>query len=257
MILNEPGRTHYDLSFYLFGFNVRVHPGFFILPFVFGAGFASDFNPGVAILTFILVFFVSILVHELGHSIAFRYYGIPSRIVLYWFGGLAIPESTWGSRRGLSSNQQIIVSLAGPIAGFMLAALVAIVVVLLGGRLVPIMDGIFPMLLPDFSTTSIFENDALVLFFHIALFCNIFWNILNLAPVFPLDGGQVAREIFQQMDYQNGIRNSLILAVVASAVLAIMGFATDHRMMGILFAVLGFSNYMTLQQMSGRGRGMW
>ena len=34
---------------------------------------------------------VSIVIHELGHAIAFRYYGIASDIVLYQFGGLAIP----------------------------------------------------------------------------------------------------------------------------------------------------------------------
>ena len=80
MLLAEPGKSHYDFSFNIFGFPVRVHPGFFILPVVFGASGAGQAeNPGAMILIYIIVLFVSILVHELGHAIAFRYY----RCLLY------------------------------------------------------------------------------------------------------------------------------------------------------------------------------
>ena len=74
-------------------------------------------NAGVGILLVIVLFFVSVLIHELGHTLAFRYFGVPSYIVLTWMGGLAVPGSgnIWGrqSSRSLDSNQQIVVSLAG------------------------------------------------------------------------------------------------------------------------------------------------
>ncbi len=260
MFLNEPGRTNYDLSFNLFGFDVRIHPGFFVLPFIFGAQFAQGMdrlNPGVIILTFTLVFFVSILIHELGHSLTLRYFGVPSRIVLYWFGGLAIHDVGWGGGRRLTSNQQILVSLAGPFAGFLLVGVFAAGVLMMGGELEAAMDGMFPMLFPNFTDTPFVENYAIILFFYVGLFCNIFWNILNLAPVFPLDGGQVSREVFVQLDYQDGVRKSLMLAVAAAAVIAVVGFSSGDSFMAIFFAFMGYSNFIALQQMSGRGGGVW
>ncbi len=259
MFLNEPPRTSYDFSFNLFGFPVRIHPGFFVLPFVFGAQFAQggDQTAGVVILIFIIVFFVSILVHELGHSFALRYFGVPSHIVLYWFGGLAIHQSGWGSQKRLTSNQQIIVSLAGPIAGFALAGLFALAVIGLRGQLIFAWPGMFPVVIPNLTGTALEGNQSMLIFFYVGLFCNIFWNVLNLAPVLPLDGGQVSREICQKADNMNGLRTALIISVATAAIIAILGFTRGDSFMGIFFALLGISSYMTLQQMSGRGGGVW
>ncbi len=54
----------------------------------------ADSNPGqgILLLMWIAAVFVSILIHELGHALAMRRYGISSYIVLYHFGGLAIPD---------------------------------------------------------------------------------------------------------------------------------------------------------------------
>jgi len=123
VILSEPGRTEFDLNFSFLGFDVRVHPGFFIISVLFGRGLVSgpDINTGVGVLMGVGIFFVSILVHELGHSLAFRHYGLHSRIVLHWMGGLAIPETGFGQRQASMNNyQRIVVSLAGPIAGLLL-----------------------------------------------------------------------------------------------------------------------------------------
>ena len=187
----------------------------------------------------------------------FRYLGQPARIVLYWMGGLAIPESSWGSvgRRSLTSNEHILVSLAGPFAGFLLGGVFVGVVLLLGGSIELISQ--IPFLVPNLTETSVGQNPALSIFLSIGIFINVFWGLINLVPVFPLDGGQVSREVFQQLDYQDGIRKSLVLAVVASIGLAIFGFASGYSFMGLFFAILGWSNYMALQQMSGRGGGYW
>jgi len=72
--------------------------------------------------------FVSILVHELGHAFTMRYFGQDARVVLYMMGGLAIPESSpWrasSGRRVRGPLSQILISAAGPGAGFLLAGLV-------------------------------------------------------------------------------------------------------------------------------------
>lgn len=257
MLLQEPQRTPYDLDFRLLGFPVRVHPGFFLLPVLFGGGWArgAEINAGLIVLIFVLVFFVSILVHEMGHAVAFRRYGIQSRIVLYWLGGLAIPEAGWGRRPGLGAGQQILVSAAGPAAGFLLAALLCLSVLGLGGQLSTTMNGIMPVVITDLRETALQGNQAMFLFFQISIYCNIFWNILNLAPVVPLDGGKISTELFQHFNRHQGVRNALLLSAVAAGLIAVAGFASDSMFLGLFFAILGISSYLTLQQMSRFGGG--
>ena len=236
------------------GFHVRIHPAFFVLPLVFGANFASGpLGAGPAILIFVAVFFLSILVHELGHTLVMRVYGIHSKIVLHLMGGLAIPESTWGKKSSLSSNQQIAISAAGPIAGFSLFGLFIGIIFAMGGTVAFEMQGIFPLAIPDMSNTPASENPAMVLFFAIGLFCNFFWSLLNLAPVLPLDGGHITSELFQQFDQRDGLRKALFTSIGAAIIIALAGFASGDRMIGIFFAFMAYSSYMTLQQYSNYG----
>jgi hypothetical protein len=122
-VFQELPPTRYDLRFSLAGIPVRVHPLFWLIAVFFGI--SGDL---IMLPIWVLVVFVAILVHELGHALAFRRYGQRSQIVLHFAGGLTIPEPvSWGSGYasvGLTANQQIFISLAGPGAGFLLAALV-------------------------------------------------------------------------------------------------------------------------------------
>ena len=84
----------------------------------------------------------------------------------------------------------------------------------------------------------------------VTLFANVFINVLNLAPVFPLDGGQVARQLFLRYDAYNGIRYSMIFSMVVAILIAVLNFQHD-RFIALFFGFMAWSNYMTLQQMSG------
>lgn len=257
MLLQEPPATPYDINFSFLGFPVRVHPAFFILPIVLGGSIlrSGSTNAGVGLIVLVAVFFVSILVHELGHTFAFRFFGIHSHVLLYWLGGLAIPDSmgAWsaGRKRSLTSNQQIIVSLAGPAAGFCLAAAFVGLVYLLGGRVILNTLNLIPLLQPDFGGTSLDGNGAVKLFIQMALFANIFWNVLNLVPIFPLDGGQAARELFTQFDPRNGLRNSLFLSIAAGALIAIRGLTSGDYFMAFFFGYLAWVSYQSLQSFGG------
>ena len=106
MLFQEPRATPYDIKFSFLGFPVRVHPAFFIIPIVLGGSIFRYAEPlgvnvGVCLIVLVAVFFVSILVHELGHTLAFRFFGIQSHVLLYWLGGLAIPDSmgSWSAGR--------------------------------------------------------------------------------------------------------------------------------------------------------------
>src|SRR5574339_379984 len=135
LLFQQPPPTQYDLRFTLAGIPVSVHPLFWLITLLLGS--TGDL---LLIPIWIVVIFVSILVHELGHALAFRRYGQRSRIVLHFAGGLTIPEPVyWGSgyaNVGLSPNQQIFISLAGPGAGFLLAALILLLVAGMGGSVI-------------------------------------------------------------------------------------------------------------------------
>ena len=264
MFLSEPSTTSYDINFSLVGFHVRVHPAFFIMPLILGGSALRnpEMNAGLTLLVLVAIFFVSILVHELGHALAFRYFGQPSRIVLYWMGGLAIPDSGGGpwmpkSNVSLSPQQQVIISLAGPIAGFLLAAFLIGMVIAMGGVVRFESDGFIPMirsyLPPNYYESS--AGMALVTMFWLGIWVNIFLNILNLAPVYPLDGGQVARQLFLVNDPWNGLKYSVFLSIAVAAIIAVLSISSGDRFIGFFFGFMAWSNYMTMQQMGGGGYG--
>ena len=256
MLLSEPSTTNYDLNFSIFNFQVRVHPAFFIFPLLLGSRYMQipDINPGIALLVVAAVFFVSILVHELGHTFAFRYYGIHSRIVLYWMGGLAIPDSgnVWSrpSNGSLNPHQQIVVSLAGPVAGLLLAGLLMAVTYAMGGRIVPGWYGVLPSFQAVLPEPFVFGHPVW-LFMEVGIFANVFLNLLNLVPVYPLDGGQIARQIFIIKDPWKGVRNSIIVSVGVAGLIALLSLMNGDRFLGVFFGVMAWSNYMSLQQTGG------
>src|SRR5262249_39113976 len=129
VFLLEPDPTPFDLRFRIFGVPVRVSPWFWVLSAVLGWRFFD--RGGVGLLgLWVGCVFVSILIHELGHVAAFRWFGVPSHVVLYPFGGLAIPTHEPPHR-----SDRIIVALAGPAAQLVLYALVRVAdVTLLGGE---------------------------------------------------------------------------------------------------------------------------
>lgn len=234
----EPASTQYDLHFRLAGFPVRVHPAFFLITFLLGLNFQNP-DP-VPTLLWVVAAFVSILIHELGHALAFRRYGIDSGIVLYSFGGLAIPRG-YGSR-ALSTWQRVFVSFAGPLAGFVFAALI------FGGlgaagygwpRLR--MNGFLPMLVPSAPEGRLGE------FIHDLSIINVWWGLMNLLPVFPLDGGQISRALFSHFNPYDGLRQSLTLSIVVGALVAVYGVLSSNLLIALLFGSLAFQSYILLQ----------
>jgi stage IV sporulation protein FB len=246
LFFQVPPPTRYDLRFNLAGFPVRVHPLFWLIAVLLGYS-SGDI---VQILVWVVVVFISILIHELGHALAFRRYGLSSQIVLHFAGGLTVPESTqWGSRWAnvaLGPNQNIFISLAGPGAGFLLAALVIVGVLLTGGSIITTrLLGFIPI--PGFAVLP-FGGNVLNIFVTALLWVNIFWGIINLLPVFPLDGGNVTRNVLIQADPVDGVRKSLWVSVIAGALIALAAFFFLRSLyMAFLFGFLAFQSYQSLQ----------
>ena len=244
MLLGEPPATQYDLHFEMAGVPVRVHPMFWLAGLILGS--RSD---GLGLLLFVIALFVSIVVHELGHSMMMRRFGISSHIVLHMMGGLAIPDSF---SRGANARQWILISFAGPAAGFVLAALIALVILVSGGDFA-LRPDLFPF--PWAFRLNLSDAEVISRFIDIMLFINIFWGLINLAPVYPLDGGQIARQIMTEFDPWKGVINSLWLSVFTGGALVVFALTSGSFFMAVLFGMLAFQSYTAIQQTRGGGFG--
>ena len=264
MLIQEPGHSPYDLRFNFLGFPVRVAWTFWVAGLLFGHGMVqdldfvlADLSPGVLPLWILwtICLFVSILIHELGHALAFRQSGISCSIVLYYLGGLAIPTSAYSPNMGsgrLSHKQDVWVSFAGPLAQLLSAVVVGVVVVLMGYRLtvLEMMPGPF-MRIPYALDGKELALDspglfALVTFY---MFPSVLWALLNLVPAWPLDGGHIVRSLILMRG--GNVVQALWVSVIVSGFMAAYGFAEGQRFMGFLFLILGVSSFQAINQLSG------
>jgi stage IV sporulation protein FB len=240
-MLVEPGRTNYDLRFRLFGTPVRVHPFFWLFAAILGWNLLQDAqeNDGfIRIILWIIACFLSILLHEFGHIWMGMLFGArDGYIVLYSFGGLAVGANDLRGRW-----RRIAVSLAGPL----------IQLALFGG---------FWLVLWLSSADWIRHLPARVRFFlGQMLYINLVWPLFNLLPVWPLDGGQISREVCNGFSPRSGVRFSLGLSIGVAALLAINGlvgyswgqgflpYIPADEFTAILFGLLALQSYQLLQQ---------
>jgi len=249
-LFQQPPPTQYDLQFSIAGIPVRVHPLFWLVALLLGS--AGDL---LMLPVWVFVLFISILVHELGHALAFRRYGQRSQIILHFAGGLTIPEPvSWGggwASVALSRGQEIFISLAGPFAGFAFAALIIGGVMISGGSVFT--SWLFGFIPLPLSVAISFGGRLLGSLITLLLWVNVFWGLINLLPVYPLDGGQVARNIFIVYDPFDGVRKSLWLSVITGALLALVGLIVFRSIyMAFLFGFLAYQSYQSLQGRYGR-----
>jgi Zn-dependent protease len=179
----------------------------------------------------------------MGHALAYRWFGQSAQVVLYHLGGLTIPTA-WGGRGARRPSQRLFVSAAGPLAQLGLAAAI-VAVFKLGGYAVP-----FPLASVG-TALGLYEGEPIPSRFLFALVffllqVNIFWPLLNLVPVPPLDGGQIVREGLLSLGVADGARIASMIGVAAGALVAWWGYTHNEPYLGIMFALLTVSCFQSL-----------
>lgn len=155
---------------------------------------------------FILVLFLCVTLHEYGHALAARRYGIKTKhITLLPIGGIAMLE-----KMPEKPAQELIVALAGPLVNFVIAA-VLMVYLYASGQ---------PLFATQFTTLPTADN-----FIQNLFKINLALAVFNLIPAFPMDGGRVLRAI---------------LALKLNRVLATRIAARTGQFIAILFVFWGF-----------------
>lgn len=130
---------------------------------------------GVAAITVVL-FFLSVLAHELSHSLVALSRGIPvSGITLFIFGGVSHL-----AREPERPFEEFLISVVGPLTSIALAAAAG---------------GIFIWLSPGNSLWSVRYASPVEMVAFLLAWANLSVGIFNMIPGFPLDGGRVLRAL--------------------------------------------------------------
>jgi stage IV sporulation protein FB len=236
MILAEPGRTQWDLKWRMFKIPLRVHPAFWLVALIFSYEEGRHFS---FVVISMACMFVSIVVHEYGHAFSGRYYGDnQNHTVLYWAGGLCVPG------RGVPERWPRIAQLLwGPGAGFILGGIAAALYFTL-----------------DLHDEYKYEHYIKFTLYYL-IWINGVWGLMNLFPVFPLDGGQICREIIRWKSSRHGDVLALTISIYTAIALIAgwigyliylsgHGYKFDGRQLWpiFLFGSLAYSSYRARQQ---------
>jgi Zn-dependent protease len=209
--------------FRLFGVPIRVEPFFVIVALLLG----FHLEPLWVVFAWVVIVFVSVLLHELAHAITYRALGQRSAIVLHAFGGFTIP--TGGGRRVLSKPASIAVSVSGAFAQLLLLWLPARQLM----NSASVQDALLPWNGQSFNW--------FVVLYYVA-YVNLWWAIFNLLPIRPLDGGHVIETL---VGFENACKFSIAFGVGAG-IFALREFQGSY-MAGLFMFLFAFMNYRDLK----------
>jgi len=226
------------IRFNLFGIPVQVQPWFWLTLVLIGGGMGANTAGELLLLAlFVVAGFVSILVHELGHALAGMACGARSAITLHAFGGLAEFSGAWFSRK-----QSFLVTAAGPGVQFLLGVLAWLII---RGGIAPqsLGDsfwGFLSFLRGEFPARSLGEY-----FWGCLSLISVFWALLNLLPVMPLDGGQMLNDTMGPVR----IRITLWVSIITAGVAAIVALkVTNSPIFPLLLVFFGYQAWKNLRE---------
>ncbi|MEQ8786278.1 MAG: site-2 protease family protein [Pirellulaceae bacterium] len=203
------------------GIGIFVNWSFLILPALIGYSAFVDGGPAAAAaaVTFILLIFGCVLLHELGHALMARRFGIPTRdITLLAIGGVARLE-----RMPRKSSQELAVALAGPAVNVVIAGLLFAGMSLLGWSFALPQQGLNPF------QGSMFES---------LMWANVGLVVFNMIPAFPMDGGRVLRALMSMfVSYERATATASYVGQGLAVVLAILGLFSNWMLVAVAMVV--------------------
>jgi Zn-dependent protease/CBS domain-containing protein len=215
------------------GIDVFVHATFLLLIGWIGYSHWLQYGTVAKVIEgilFILALFLCVVLHEYGHALTARRYGIKTRdITLYPIGGVARLE-----RLPDKPIEELWVALMGPAVNVVIAALLFVYLYLTRG-LVPLTD--LTVASGSFLARLMAVNISLVLF--------------NLLPAFPMDGGRVLRALLaMRMDYVRATQIAANIGQGLAFLLGLFGLFNNPFLLFIAFFVwIGASQEASMVQM--------
>jgi len=224
----------------IFGIRIGVNASWFLILFLFLFWLSAQFTDiledttkgYVAAVVAAVLFFGSIVLHELGHALAARRSGIEvTGIDLFFFGGVMKM-----SRDTDTPGHEFFVAVAGPLVTLAIALVGAAVGVAIAGQ-------------GDFYEAARLggdtPDDAVLLLVSFLVTMNAILLVFNLVPAFPLDGGRIARAAIWKLTGDRGRATRLAGLVGQGFAVLLMGFGlflsfNGSAFDGLWLAVLGY-----------------
>ena len=203
--------------FRVFGFPVTVDISFLIIVGLLG------WYPGVAlrdVAIWVVLATVGVLVHELGHAFVARTTGAEPVITLAGLGGL----TSYVPPNPVSRARSVAISVAGPAVG-----------IVIGGALYAV------------AAATDIQSDLWSTVLRLAIYITLFWSVLNLLPILPLDGGQTLRELLPGGRAKREVRAAMV-SIAVSVVVGIVAYRAGLVFGTLMVAFLIASNVMTIRQ---------
>lgn len=217
------------------GIPIKIHWTFsLLLLFVLYMGRQNDMIKEDIVWFFVLVLimFIFVVMHEYGHALTARRYGVHTRdIIISPIGGIARLESM-----PRNAKHELLIALAGPSVNVLLSLIFALTLFLWGADLFADSDRINPISEPfTFISFLLSINLALVVF--------------NMIPAFPMDGGRVLRSLLS-LSLDNHLKATQWASYIGQAFAALFvagGLYMDH----VVLILIGFFVFTTARREYG------
>lgn len=209
--------------FRVFGIQLAIHVSFLLLLAYFGWEGWQEAGATGALWSLLVVtlFFGCVVLHELGHSLTARRYGVQvPRILLMPIGGMAEFD-----RIPRQPAAELLITIAGPAMNFVLVAV------------------LLPLVWHDlWSEQSVPAYGSQMTLIQLAL-GNLVMGTFNLLPVFPMDGGRILRALLaRKMDYLKATRRAVVIGKIAAPLLALAAAYFLHwYLLSALFIFIFFA----------------
>ncbi len=195
---------------------ITIRPAYWIFTGILSL-LISRGNP-LQLIIWMVIIFVSVLFHELGHALTAKMFGRKPRIELVAMGGV-----TYHDGAKLPFWKQFLITLDGPLFGFVL--------------------GIVSAVLYQVVTTPVVKQILLDM-----SAVNIFWTLVNLVPVLPLDGGQLLRIGLEKWFGYKGLRYTFFVSSIFSFVVSLTFFLLQQILAGAIFFLFAYENFANFRR---------
>lgn len=204
------------LRFSFLGFPVIIHWVFWATMAMLGGAITANSPEAMQrVLVWVVAGFLSIFVHELGHALTMHHYGARQvHIILHGFGGYAVCE------RRFNRTESFFVSAAGPF-----------VQIAAGVAMWWLMDAWRP------------ENQLGIYFMAKFVSVSLFWAVLNLFPIIPLDGGHILQALLGPQK----LKIALGISIFCAFSFGVWALALGQIFIAIFFGYFAFNNWKQLR----------
>ncbi len=227
------------IRFRLFGVSVSIHPSLWLTLAMVGLMTVSGVSllPGVVL--FMVAGFLCLFVHEMGHALFSRVLGGGQpEVFMAWLGG-----DCCNTRAVLTRWRGVVMTAAGPLASLLLAVLSVLLLSLYVGSLeagfylsLNFLVGYVPS---DY--VALFPSNGMA-FFKFLIQVSVWWSLLNLLPVFPLDGGQIMHGLMSSPHTMH------VVSVTVAAMAMTAFIAMSAWFLVLLMGFLCYFNFRCLLQ---------